>query len=86
LAIFSEIYYPGWEATIDGKEIEIVRADYILRALEIPAGNHTIEFTFEPRPYIVGNKITSISSWLVLLVLLGSIYWSFKKDEGSETE
>ncbi|MEX1241958.1 MAG: YfhO family protein [Cyclobacteriaceae bacterium] len=83
LAIFSEIYYPGWEATIDGKAAEVLRADYVLRALEIPAGNHTIEFTFEPRPYIVGNKITSVSSWLVLLVLLGSIYWSFKKDEGS---
>lgn len=86
LAIFSEIYYPGWKATIDGKAAEVIRADYILRALEIPAGNHAVEFTFEPRPYIVGNKITSISSWLVVLVALGSIYWSIKKDEGSEAE
>jgi hypothetical protein len=80
LAVFSEIYYPGWEATIDGEPSQIVRADYILRALEVPAGNHKIEFTFKPKPFIVGNTITSISSWIVLLVLLGSIYWSVKKE------
>jgi len=81
LAVFSEIFYPGWEAAIDGKHVEILQADYILRALEVPAGNHTIEFTFRPEPFIVGNKITSISSWLVLFVLLGSIYWSVKREE-----
>lgn len=81
LAVFSEIYYPGWEATIDGQQKEILRANYILRALEIPAGNHTIEFTFKPRPYIVGNKVTSISSWLVIIVLLGSIGWSLRKEK-----
>jgi hypothetical protein len=79
LAVFSEIYYPGWEATIDGQEKEILRADYILRALEIPAGNHTIDVTFNPKPYIVGNKITSISSWLVVVILLGSVGWSLRK-------
>lgn len=78
LAVFSEIYYPGWEATIDGERADIVRVNYILRGLEIPAGNHTIEFTFNPKPYVVGNKVTSISSWLVVIVLLGSIVWSVK--------
>lgn len=85
LAVFSEIYYPGWEATIDGKPTEALRANYILRALEIPAGNHTIEFTFRPKPYMVGNKVTRISSWLVLLVLLGSIWWTLKKESGPDT-
>jgi len=84
LAVFSEIYYPGWEATVDGKETSILRADYILRALEIPAGKHAIEFTFKPKAYIVGNKITSASSWLVLIVLLGSIYWTLRKDDEKE--
>lgn len=79
LAVFSEIYYPeGWVATIDGKESNILRANYILRALEIPAGKHSIEFTFKPRAYTIGNKITTASSWLVLIILLGSIFWSIK--------
>jgi hypothetical protein len=79
LVVFSEIYYPGWVATIDGKESPVLRADYILRALEVPAGNHTIEFRFEPKPYTVGNKVTTASSWLALLILLGSIGWTLKK-------
>ncbi|MFM8912702.1 MAG: YfhO family protein, partial [Flammeovirgaceae bacterium] len=74
LAVFSEIYYPrGWKAFIDGKESNILRANYVLRALEVPAGNHTIEFKFEPAPYMVGNKVTFASSWVVLLVMLGCI-------------
>lgn len=82
LAVFSEIYYPeGWSATIDGKEVPILRADYVLRALEVPAGKHTIEFQFKPASYFVGNKITMASSWAVLLLLLGSIGYSFRKED-----
>ncbi len=80
LAVFSEIYYPwGWHASIDGKEVQILRADYVLRALEVPAGKHIIEFKFEPKPYIIGNKITIASSWVLLLVVMGTIGWTFKK-------
>ncbi|MDL5048011.1 YfhO family protein [Oscillatoria amoena NRMC-F 0135] len=79
LAVFSEIYYPkGWVATIDGTETPIMRANYVLRALSIPAGKHTIEFRFNPKPYAVGNKITLASSWLVLLVFLSSVAWHVK--------
>jgi len=83
VAVFSEIYYPeGWTAKIDGKETEILRVNYVLRALKIPAGKHTIEFTFAPKSYVVGNKITMASSWIVLLVLVASIGWSVtKRDE-----
>jgi hypothetical protein len=81
LVVFSEIYYPDWKATIDGKEATVLRADYILRALEVPAGKHTIEFRFEPRAYFVGNKITTASSWLVILVLVGAIGLSVRKKE-----
>lgn len=81
MAVFSEIYYPkGWTATIDGTDAPILRANYALRALEIPAGKHTIEFTFAPKPYVVGNKITAACSWILLLVLLGSIGWSIKEE------
>ncbi len=77
-AVFSEIHYPkGWHAKIDGKEVPILRADYVLRALEVPAGKHIIEFSFEPKPYLIGNKITMISSWLLLIIVAGSLGWSW---------
>ncbi|HZX74286.1 MAG TPA: YfhO family protein, partial [Cyclobacteriaceae bacterium] len=81
LAVFSEIYYPkGWHAFVDGKETEILRADYVLRALMIPSGKHEIEFKFEPKPYTIGNKVTLASSWVVLLISLGCLGWSMKKN------
>ncbi len=79
-AVFSEIYYPkGWKAEIDGKEVPIVRANYVLRALEIPAGSHTVIFRFEPAPYVVGDKITLASSWLLVLLVAGGLVWSGRK-------
>lgn len=78
LAVFSEIYYPDWKAKVDGNEVPVVRVNYILRAIEIPAGDHTVEFSFEPKAYIVGNKVTTASSWLVVLILLGTVGWSLK--------
>ncbi|MTI26442.1 YfhO family protein [Fulvivirga kasyanovii] len=78
-AVFSEIYYPiGWTATIDGKPANIVRANYVLRALEIPKGKHKIEFVFAPKSYSIGNTVGMASSIILLLVALGSIGWSFK--------
>jgi uncharacterized membrane protein YfhO len=80
LAVFSEIFYPkGWTATIDGQETDILRADYILRALAVPPGKHTIEFRFEPRPYTVGNKITTASSWVLVIIVLASFGWTLRE-------
>ncbi|MEQ9008485.1 MAG: YfhO family protein, partial [Ekhidna sp.] len=74
LGIFSEIYYPeGWKATIDGNEVDILRANYVLRALEIPSGNHEIVFEFKPQTYFTGNTVMMVSSILVLLVFLGGL-------------
>lgn len=81
-AVFSEIYYDkGWKAFVDQKEVNILRADYVLRALVLEPGQHSIEFRFEPAAYYTGNKITMASSWLMLLVLLGSVGYSIRKDD-----
>jgi hypothetical protein len=80
LVVFSEIYYPGWIATIDGQEVPVMRANYLLRALKVPAGKHTIEFTFSPKAYAVGNKVTTASSWLVLIILAGSLGYAYRRE------
>jgi hypothetical protein len=78
LALFSEIYYPnGWTAYIDGKEAEILQANYVLRALEVPAGQHEIRFEFKPNSYYAGNTIMLIGSITLILVLIGGIIYSF---------
>ncbi len=87
LALFSEIYYPeGWKVTIDGKPAEYFRANYILRAMMVPAGNHTIEFKFEPKVVQTGSKISLASSAFLLLVLLGSLYLQFRKSAAEKQE
>ena len=73
-AVFSEIWYKGntdWTVTIDGKEAEMIRVNYLLRGLKIPAGKHKIEFTFHPIPHYTGNIITTASSILLIVLLLG---------------
>lgn len=80
LAVFSEMYYKnGWKATIDGKETEIFRVNYALRALQIPAGKHTIEFKFEPQVVKTGSTIALFSSIGMLFLLIGGIYFERKK-------
>ncbi|GAA4848499.1 YfhO family protein [Algivirga pacifica] len=90
LVVFSEVYYPkGWVAKIDGKEVDVLRANYILRALEVPAGTHTITFDFEPTSYVVGSTITLSASYLMFALALLAIGWSvysFKKSEEEAVE
>lgn len=84
LAVFSEIYYPkGWKITIDGKEAEQIRANFVLRALEIPAGKHTIEFKFEPDVVKTGSSIALFSSIGMFLLLIGGVYFELKKKYNS---
>jgi hypothetical protein len=80
LAVFSEIYYPkGWHVTIDDQPATHFRADYLLRAMLIPAGNHTIDFEFHPASYYIGEKISLAGSSLLLLILLGVIIIEIRK-------
>jgi len=77
LAVFSEIYYPaGWKAFIDNKEVPIIRADYVLRALIVPSGTHEIIFRFRPASYYTGEKISLASSIIFILLAGGYIIFN----------
>ncbi len=83
LAVFSEIYYqPGWQATIDGKPAPHFRADWILRAMRIPAGEHTIVFEFRPEGYVMAANVSAYSSFLILLLLIVAVGYSLWKEYG----
>ncbi|KAA6305967.1 hypothetical protein EZS27_042377, partial [termite gut metagenome] len=74
VAVFSEIYYPGWEATVDGVPVDIVRANYILRAMNISSGKHTIEMWFKPKSLRMTESI-AYGGWgvFVLMVIAGVV-------------
>ena len=85
LAIFSEIYYPkGWTAYIDGVETPHFRANYVLRAMELPSGQHSIEFKFHPKSYYTGNQVANISNFLVIALILIGIMMELKKAKKQE--
>jgi hypothetical protein len=80
LAVFSEVYYnEGWKAYVDGKETPHFRANYILRAMVIPAGSHTVEFKFHPTSYYTGNKVSLAGSLLLFLAVAGYFLWGYRK-------
>ncbi|MBB1138206.1 YfhO family protein [Myroides sp. WP-1] len=74
LAVFSEVYYPqGWIAKVDGQQVPIFAVDYVLRAITLPKGKHTIEFSFEPQVVKTGSRIALASSILIVLLSVGAI-------------
>jgi hypothetical protein len=74
LGVFSEVYYDkGWEAYVDGKQTPIIRVNYLLRAIKIPAGQHKIEFHFRPKSFEIGSKISMISSLLIYGLAIAAI-------------
>ena len=87
IAVFSEIYYnKGWNAYIDGKAAPYFRADFLLRAMRVPAGEHTIEFKFHPKSYYMGEKVSLASSAILILLVLGTFYVEIKKRLKAEKE
>jgi hypothetical protein len=82
-AVFSEVYYPeGWNVFIDGTKADYVKTDYVLRGMYIPAGNHEIEWRFEPKSFSEGRMISIIANILVILILIGAIvFYALKKNK-----
>ena len=79
-AVFSEVYYKsGWKAFVDGKEMPIVKVDYVLRGLALPAGQQKeVVFKFEPESYMKGKSMTTIFSVLLVLLLAGGIFMEWR--------
>jgi len=78
-AVFSEVYYKsGWKAYIDEKEAPIVKVNYILRGLAVPAGKHDIKFEFKPQGYYKGRSLTSIFSIVLLAILAIGIFMEWR--------
>ena len=74
MAVFSEVYFPwGWQATIDGKPVELGRVDYILRALPVPAGSHEIVMEFRPRSIAVTESMAYVAVGLIYILLIVGI-------------
>jgi uncharacterized membrane protein YfhO len=84
LAVFSEMYYKaGWTASIDGKEVDHLRVNYVLRGLPVPAGKHKIEFKINDSTYKKGLSIARIASWFVYLLLIGGVVSEFVRRKKS---
>lgn len=80
VAVFSEIYYDkGWTAYVDGKESPYFRADYVLRAMELPAGKHVVEWRFRAPGWNTVEAVTGICSALILLGAVAAIIYAFRK-------
>ena len=77
--VFSEVYYPGWKATIDGEEVDLGCANYVLRALKVPAGSHKVVLSFYPTSITVTDGIAFVAIALVLLAFVFSMYRALKK-------
>ncbi len=87
LAVLSEMYFAdGWQAYIDGKEVPHFRADWTLRALRVPAGEHEIVFKFEPKDYNLSRTVATASSGILILLLVGMVGLSFRKKNGVSKE
>jgi len=79
LVVFSEIWTEkGWKMTIDGQEQPLLRANYLLRAAMIPAGEHEIVMEYAPKAYKMGNTVSFVSSLIMVLGLIGALVYTFK--------
>ncbi len=92
IAVFSEVYFPwGWKATVDGQELPIARANYVLRALRLPAGDHEVVFRFDPQSIhtteaVAYTSLTIVYLAILMAILLSVIAYSKKRNEIKKEE
>ena len=86
VAVFSDIYYPGWQCTVDGQPTQVLRANYVLRAIVLPAGKHTVEFRFDPQSLHTTEAIANTSLVAIVLLLLALVGWEIYRRRKSNEE
>ena len=84
IVVFSEIFYPEWTATVDGKAVEIGRVDYVLRALNVDKGHHKVVLTFDPKSVKQTETVAYLSYGVLLLVVLFAVYFKRKEDKKAQ--
>ena len=84
IVVFSEIFYPEWTATVDGKPVEIGRVDYVLRALNVDKGQHKVVLTFDPKSVKQTETVAYLSYGVLLLVVLFAVYFKRKEDKKAQ--
>lgn len=87
VAVFSEVYFPwGWNVTIDDKPVELARVNYVLRALNIPAGDHKIEMYFDPQSIHTTTTVASVAVILIYLALIAGVIFTLLKTQNKKEE
>ena len=84
IVVFSEIFYPEWTATVDGKAVELGRVNYVLRALNVDKGHHTVVLTFDPKSVKQTETVAYLSYGVLLLVVLLGVYFKRKEDKKAQ--
>jgi len=80
--VFSEIYYPGWNATVDGEPVELGRVDYVLRAVNVKPGRHEVVLSFFPKSVNTTETVAYVAYVALLLILLGAGYMEYRRRKG----
>jgi uncharacterized membrane protein YfhO len=84
--LLSEIYYPEWKAFVDGKETEIVKSNYFMRGIVLPAGKHKVEFKYESPKFKTGKMASLTTNSLVMIGLLITLFLLWKENEKKKKE